>query len=83
MTSISQCVNIRYCLRSRTIFDCEKRKTHTLENNVSVVQESALVKTNYIAQTTYCFRNIPTEDIASKLSTSPSNNRHQNTSHIL
>ena len=69
-TSISPCVNVRYRLRSRTIFYCEKRGAHTLENNVSVVQESALVKTNYSAQTRYSFRNIPTEDIAGKLSTS-------------
>jgi hypothetical protein len=69
MTSNSPCVNIRYRLRSRTIFDCEKHETHALENNVSVVQESALVKTNYSSQTRYKIRNIPTEDIAGKLST--------------
>jgi hypothetical protein len=68
-TSISPRVNVRYRLRSKTIFDCEKLETHTLENNVSVVQESALVKTNYSAQSRYSFRNIPTEDIAGKLST--------------
>jgi hypothetical protein len=69
MTSISSCVNIRYRLRSRTIFDCKIHETHTLENNVPVVQESALVKTNYSARNKYSFRNIPKEDIAGELST--------------
>jgi len=69
MTSISSCVNIRYRLRSRIIFDCKIHETHTLENNVPVVEESALVKTNYSARNRYSFRNIPKEDIAGELST--------------
>ena len=66
MANISPCMNIRYRLRTRNIFDYEKHGIWTLENNVSVVQESALDKTNYSAQTGYSFGNIPTEGIAGK-----------------
>ena len=66
MTSISTDVNICYRLRSRTIFDCKNHETHISENNISVIKESALVKTNYNAQTSNPFRNIPTEGFARK-----------------
>jgi len=66
MTSISTDVNIRYRLRSRNIFYCKNNETHVSENNVSVVKKSVLVKTNYDAQTSNSFRNIPTEGFARK-----------------
>jgi hypothetical protein len=69
MTNISPCVNIRYHLRSRTIFDCEKCEGHALDNNISVVRESAILKTSYSAQTRYSVRNIPTEDVVGRPST--------------
>jgi hypothetical protein len=59
MTSTSPCVNVRYHLRRRTIFDCEKCEARV----------SAVFKRNYSAQTRYSVRNIPTEDVAGRPST--------------
>jgi F-box domain. len=61
MTSASPYENIRYSLRSRNIFYRKKQEALTVVNNVSEVQNSALLKTNNIAQT---FRNTPTEKTA-------------------
>lgn len=65
-SSISPCVNILYSLRSRTIFDCEKCEGHVLDKNVSGLQESAVLRKGYSAQTRYSIRNIPTEDVAGR-----------------
>ena len=63
MTSTSPCENICYRLRSRIIFYRKKQEAHTVVNNVSEVQKSALLKTNNIAQNV---RNTPTKKTAGK-----------------